>query len=148
VPSPTPVATPSDGTACRRPRLAQELPRPRSTRGRVLLALAWLWAACVLGFLLVPLLMGHPEDVNWFSVALYTLLGIWILRRRRRLRRTVALNSEPSAGECPGQPTVSASSDASLVRRGRTSTSRTARASAAPLACTIDRWLCARVSAV
>ncbi len=45
-------------------------------------------------------------------------------------------------------PAVSASSRASRVRRGRTSTSRTARASADPDACTIDRCRCARVSAV
>ena len=41
-----------------------------------------------------------------------------------------------------------ARASSAVRRRGRTSTSRTARASADPLACTIDRCFCARVSAV
>jgi hypothetical protein len=87
--------------------LEQELPRPRTAVGRVAVALVFLWALGVLGFLLHRLLMGRPEDVNWVSVAAYTLLGVWIVRRRRGLRRTVALNSaattEPDCGASVGE---------------------------------------------
>ena len=79
--------------------LAQEMPRPRTPAGRLLVALLFLWALGVLGFLLYRVLMGHPEDVNWVSVAAYVLLGVWIVRRRRGLRRTVALNGAQSAVE-------------------------------------------------
>jgi hypothetical protein len=73
--------------------LAQELPRPRTAVGRVMVALLWLWALGVTGLLLHRLLLGRPEDVNWVSVAMYALLAAWIVRRRRGLRRTVSLNS-------------------------------------------------------
>lgn len=72
--------------------LEQGARRPRTRRGRVLVALGCLWAAGVLGFLLVRVLMGHPEDVNWVSVAVFSLLAVYVVRRRRGLRRTVALN--------------------------------------------------------
>jgi len=79
--------------------LVQMTPRPRTRRGRILTALAFVWAAGVVGFLLIRVLMGRPEDVNWVSVALYAGLAVYLVRRRRGLRRTLALNAEPSAGE-------------------------------------------------
>jgi hypothetical protein len=187
-PVPGSTATPSAGTVCRRtrprawpamcraatsfddPRLRraavdragtlpeQELPRPRTAVGRVVVALLWLWARGVLGLLLHRLLLGRPEDVNWLSVAMDALLAVWIVRRRRGFaalsrstvrppgKRTAA--PRDSSGTARRQPAFSASNCASRVRRGRTSTSRTARARAAPLACTIDRCCWARVSAV
>jgi hypothetical protein len=79
-------------------------------------------------------------------------VGVVAARRNReqqarpcRARRRTLL---PSTEGQPARSPSSARSAASRVRRGRTSTSRTARASAAPLACTIDRCFCARVSAV
>ena len=73
--------------------LAQETPRPRTAVGRALVGLAIAWGLAVVGLVLYRVLTGRAEDVNWFSVLVYSLLAGWILRRRRGLRRTVAVNS-------------------------------------------------------
>jgi hypothetical protein len=74
--------------------LKQETPRlPRTTRGRLALALGCLWAFGILAFLVMRLVQGRPEDVNWVTVTICVLFGVWAARRRRGLRRTIALNS-------------------------------------------------------
>jgi hypothetical protein len=82
--------------------LSRELPRPRTTGGRVAVALVCLWALGVLGFLVSRLVLGHAEDVNWVTVTMYALLALWAVRRRRGLRRTVALNSDVTTGPDAG----------------------------------------------
>ena len=74
--------------------LEQEMPRQRTAVGRWLVALLFFWALAVLGLLLHRLLAGQPEDVNWLMVATYAVLAVWILRRRRNLRRTIERNSD------------------------------------------------------
>ena len=61
----------------------------------------WRWSrAAGVVVLAARVLMGRPEDVaNWLNVALYAGLAVYLVRRRRALRRSLALNSDPSAGE-------------------------------------------------
>ena len=57
-----------------------------------------LLAVLVLGFVLAAgasLVQGRPGDVQWWVVALWILLGVSTVRRRRHLRRAVELNSDP-----------------------------------------------------
>jgi hypothetical protein len=84
--------------------LAQERPRPRTRRGRALLTALVLWAVAVLGGVLYLVVTGRPEDVNWFTVVIWTMAGIYVVRRRRGLLRTVELNGDvPAApGAGPG----------------------------------------------
>ena len=70
---------------------------PRTLTGRIGAGLAVLWACGVIGFLLHSVLSGRPEDVNWSTVALYVGLGVWLLRRRRNLRRAVERNQDEPA---------------------------------------------------
>ena len=79
--------------------LAQESPRPRTRRGRVLAALFVAWATCVIAYLVNRVLVGRPEDVNWVSVVAFSLFAVYAVRRRRGLRRTIALNSEQAVGK-------------------------------------------------
>ena len=76
--------------------LEQQQPRPRTRVGRTLRVLLLLWVLAVLGLVLYRVLQGRPEDVNWVSVAMYGLLAVLIVRRRRRLHRTIELNAAPS----------------------------------------------------
>jgi Flp pilus assembly protein TadB len=78
--------------------LEQETLRaPRNARTRrLLLALLTCWASAVFAWLLYRVLTGRPEDVNWVSLVLWTAAAVWIVRRRRRLRRSIVLNAEPS----------------------------------------------------
>ena len=77
--------------------LAQMTPRPRTRRGRVLFALALVWAAGVVVLLLTKVLMARPAGRE--------LGDRRAVRRPRdlprppasRLRRTVAVNTEQSA---------------------------------------------------
>jgi hypothetical protein len=121
----------------------------QASRGRRLVRiLGWLWILTAVTGLVFAVAFGHLGDVNGGTTALVLVAVLTPVVQRHRLRRTIALNSDAADRGLTGQPAVSARSVASRVRRGRTSTSRTARASAPPPACTIDRWLCARVSAV
>jgi hypothetical protein len=74
--------------------LDQETPRPRTAVGRAAVALLFVWGLVVVIWLLARVLAGHPEDVNWFTVLMYGGVTAWIVRRRRGLRRTIALNSD------------------------------------------------------
>ncbi|MFW3171446.1 hypothetical protein [Geodermatophilus sp. CPCC 206100] len=83
--------------------LEQEAVRgPRNPRTRrLVLAPVVCWASAVFAWLVHRVLSGRPEDVNWVSVAAWTLGAWWIVRRRRRLRRTIAVNAEPSTVDEP-----------------------------------------------
>jgi hypothetical protein len=70
---------------------------PTSLKGRLLAGLAVLWAVGVVAVVLQRLFTGRPEDVNWVTVAIAVGFGIWSVRRRRALRRAVAVNSGPPA---------------------------------------------------
>jgi Flp pilus assembly protein TadB len=78
--------------------LAQEPPRPRTRRGRVLTALFVVWATGVFAYLVNRVVVGRPEDVNWVGVVAFSLFAVYAVRRRRALRRTIALNSERAVG--------------------------------------------------
>ncbi|MGY1812454.1 hypothetical protein [Blastococcus sp. SYSU D00820] len=71
---------------------------PRSARGRrLLVGAAVLWAAAVVGWAVSRVVSGHAGDVNWVMAAVWTAAGIWLVRRRRGLRRTLALNEPDPA---------------------------------------------------
>ena len=71
---------------------------PTTRRGRLLAGLAVLWFLGVVTLLVQRLVTGHPEDVNWMTVAIAVGFGVWAVRRRRALRRAVVVNSGPPAG--------------------------------------------------
>ncbi len=64
----------------------------------MLVVLLFLWIIAILGRIAFLLVSGRPEDVNWFSVLLWSGLAAWHLHRRKGLRRTIALNEGPRAG--------------------------------------------------
>jgi hypothetical protein len=73
------------------------LPRNPRTRGLVVVVVIG-WAATALGLLVFHVVSGEAPDVNWFLVAMWLAVGVWGVRRRRALRRTVELDDEPSTG--------------------------------------------------
>ena len=73
------------------------LPRNPRTRGLVVVVVIG-WAATALGLLVFHVVSGEAPDVNWFLVAMWLAVGVWGVRRRRALRRTVELDDEPPTG--------------------------------------------------
>src|SRR5687767_9836457 len=69
------------------------LPDGASRVQRLLVVLLFLWIVAIVGRIVFLLALGRPEDVNWFSVLLWGGLGVWHVRRRQGLRRTIELNS-------------------------------------------------------
>jgi hypothetical protein len=74
------------------------LPRNPRTRGVVIL-LVIVWATAVLGLLVLRIPSGRRWDVNWVTVAIWAAVIVWGVRRRRALRRTIALNDEPTSAD-------------------------------------------------
>lgn len=74
--------------------LEQEQVRlPRNPRARgVVVVVVTVWATTALGLLVFQATSGEGIDVNWFAVAVWIAMGVWGVRRRRALRRTIELN--------------------------------------------------------
>lgn len=71
------------------------LPRAPRTR-RLVVVVVVLWVTTALGLLVFRIASGRGVDVNWVTVAFWLALGVWVVRRRRNLRRAVELNDEPA----------------------------------------------------
>ena len=77
--------------------LEQEQVRlPRNPRTRGVVVLVVVWGATALGLLVSQLASGEGVDVPWGVVAVWLAIGVWDVRRRRVLRRTIELNDEPA----------------------------------------------------
>lgn len=74
------------------------LPPNPWTRGLVVVVVIG-WAATALGLLVSHVVSGEAPDVPWSTVVLGLAVGVWGVRRRRALRRTIELNDEPSTGQ-------------------------------------------------
>jgi len=69
------------------------LPRDPRIRG-VVVVVVIVWATTALGLLVFQATSGEGIDLNWFPVAVWTVMGVWGVRRRRALRRTIELNDD------------------------------------------------------
>ena len=71
----------------------QQPVRPRTARRRrLLIGLLGTYALAVGSFVAYRLLTGHPGDVNWVGLVAWTAFGVWGVRRRRNIRRSLLLN--------------------------------------------------------
>ncbi|SDN85895.1 hypothetical protein [Geodermatophilus sp. DSM 45219] len=70
------------------------LPRDPRTR-RVVVVVLVLWVTTALCLLAFRIASGRGVDVTWVTVAFWFAVGVWVVRRRRNLRRAVELNDEP-----------------------------------------------------
>jgi hypothetical protein len=72
--------------------------RPRDPRTRrILNGLLIVWLAAFAALVVWRVVTGHAGDVNWGLVAIWLVLTAVVDGRRRRVRRSLALNSRPSA---------------------------------------------------
>ena len=69
----------------------------RATTGqRIIRAISLIWVVTLLAGLVFAVAFDRLGDVNWFTFFFLVPLAITPFVQRRRLLRTIALNSEPS----------------------------------------------------
>jgi hypothetical protein len=71
--------------------------RTETPSRKTLICLAVVAVLAVVAGLVFRAKTGRPVDIDWFSIAVWVLIGAWVRRRRRGLRRAIEVNGGASA---------------------------------------------------
>jgi hypothetical protein len=76
-------------------------PRRPVVRGTVTVLLGLLVGGLLVS-VAAAIVQGRPGDISWWNLMIWAFVGVWLVRRRRLLRRAIDLNSD-SAEAAGGQ---------------------------------------------